>query len=75
MCSLPMFYESWQLQRYKEALDFAMRSYQLDPSDNRLFEHVAQLRAKINAGNQFPLSFSFRISIICDRFSPKSFQL
>lgn len=38
-----------QLGRYKEALDFAMRSYQLDSSDNRLFEHVAQLRAKINA--------------------------
>ncbi|KAG0567303.1 hypothetical protein KC19_7G125100 [Ceratodon purpureus] len=38
-----------QLGRYKEALEFAIRSYQLDPSDTRLLDHVAQLRAKINA--------------------------
>jgi hypothetical protein len=44
------FLEIWQLGRYKEALDFAIRSYQLDPSDSRLLDHVAQLRAKINAG-------------------------
>lgn len=60
-----------QLGRYKEALDFAIRSYQLDPSDSRLLDHVAQLRAKINAeearmnrGSDADLKFERKVSRI-----------
>lgn len=45
--------EFWQLGRFKEAFDFAMRSHNLDPADSKLAEHVTQLRAKIDAGVQF----------------------
>ncbi|KAH9546562.1 hypothetical protein CY35_12G103000 [Sphagnum magellanicum] len=37
-----------QLGKYTEGLEFAMRAYHLDPLDNRLSEHVTQLRAKIH---------------------------
>lgn len=46
--------EIWQLGRFKEAFDFAMRSHNLDPADSKLAEHVTQLRAKIDAGVKTP---------------------
>lgn len=52
-----------QIGRYKEALDFAMKAHQLDPSDSRLSEHVAQIRVKINAGTSSAPS-NFQLCLI-----------
>ncbi|KAJ7516416.1 hypothetical protein O6H91_22G057700 [Diphasiastrum complanatum] len=38
-----------QLGKHKDALEFAMRAYHLDPSDNFLSEQVTKLRAKLTA--------------------------
>ncbi|KAL2649169.1 hypothetical protein R1flu_017297 [Riccia fluitans] len=37
------------LSRHKEALDFAVRAHQLEPSDIKLSDHVAQLRALLKS--------------------------
>ncbi|KAL3690571.1 hypothetical protein R1sor_016880 [Riccia sorocarpa] len=37
------------LSRHKEALDFAVRAHQLEPSNVKLSEHVAQLRALLKS--------------------------
>lgn len=42
-----------QLQKPKEALEFALRAHQLDPKDSGLNDHVAHLRAKLQEGQYF----------------------
>eukprot|EP00249_Psilotum_nudum_P013622 c24430_g1_i1 orf=253-2565(+) len=41
-----------QLQKHKEALDYAMRAHYLDPSNNELSEKVTALRTKLLAAEE-----------------------